>query len=50
MSSFGWFNDDRLGWQIEFEKLTHVDFQRLKMDKEQLYQVLEQLYEWRIIR
>lgn len=48
--SFGWTTDNRLGWEIEFDKLTHVDFQRLKMDKEKLYEVLEQLYEWRVIR
>lgn len=45
-----WFTDERLGWQIEFDKLTKVDFDRLDIEQEKLYQVLEQLYEWRVIR
>lgn len=50
VSNIGWFTDDRLGWQIEFDKLSHVDFQRLNIDKDKLYDILQNLYEWRVIR
>lgn len=50
MNNIGWFTDERLGWQIEFDKLTHVDFERLGIEKDKLYNTLEKLYEWRIIR
>ncbi len=45
MNEIGWFTDKRLGWEIEFDKLTHVDFQRLDIEKDKLYDVLQKLYE-----
>lgn len=48
--NFGFFSDERLGWQIEFEKLNHVDFKDLGIEKDKLYNVLEKLYDWRVIR
>lgn len=51
MQQFGtWFKEDRQGWQIEFDKLTYVDFKKLNIDKENLYQILKNLYEWNVIR
>lgn len=45
-----WWNDERHAWEIELDKLSHIDFERLNIDKEKLHQILDQLYKWRIIR
>lgn len=45
-----WFDDKRQAWEIEFDNLTHVDFKRLGIEKDKLYDILQHLYEWRIIR
>ncbi len=45
-----WFTDDRLAWQVEFEKLTKVDFDRLGIEKDKLEDILQNLYDWRVIR
>lgn len=45
-----WFTDDRLAWQVEFEKLTKVDFDRLGIEKDKLENILQHLYDWRVIR
>lgn len=50
MGNFGFFTDDRLAWQVEFEKLSKVDFDRLGVEKDKLYDVLEKLHDWRVIR
>jgi len=50
MGGFGFFTDDRLAWQIEFEKLSKVDFDRLGIEKDKMYNALEKLYDWRVIR
>lgn len=47
---FGWTTDDRLAWQVEFDKLTKVDFDRLNIEKDKLYDILDKLYEWKVIR
>lgn len=50
----GWFSeltyDKDMPWVDEFQKLSHVDFEQLDIDKEKLYNILEQLYKWRVIR
>lgn len=48
--SYGWFTDERLGWEVEFDKLSKVDFDRLGIEKDELYNILQQLYEWKVIR
>lgn len=50
MGGFGFFTDDRLAWQIEFEKLSKYDFDRLGIEKDKLYNALEKLHDWRVIR
>lgn len=45
-----WFTEDKLGWKKEFEKLTYTDFQRLDIEEDKLYDILEQLYKWGVIR
>lgn len=45
-----WWNDDRKSWEIEFDKLQYIDFERLNIEKDKLHNILQQLYEWRIIR
>lgn len=45
-----WWDDERLGWQIEFDKLNKIDFDRLEIEKDKLYDALEKLYEWKVIR
>lgn len=45
-----WFTDDRLAWKVEFEKLTKVDFDRLGIEKDKLEDILQNLYDWRVIR
>jgi hypothetical protein len=45
-----WFKDDRKDWEIEFEKLQHWDFERLGVEKEKLYNILETLHKWKVIR
>lgn len=42
--------DTRPMWIQEFENLQYLDFERLDIEKEKLYQILEQLYEWKVIR
>jgi hypothetical protein len=50
----GFFNeltyDKTMPWVNEFEKLGHVDFERLDIDKDKLYNILETLYKWKVIR
>jgi hypothetical protein len=45
-----WFTDERQAWQVEFDKLTSVDFKNLDIEKDKLENILEKLYEWRVIR
>lgn len=42
---------DRPAWELDFEeKLTPQDFEELGVEKDKLYHILQQLYEWKIIR
>lgn len=50
MGNFGFFTEDRLAWQIEFDKLSKYDFDRLGIEKDKLYNALEKLHDWRVIR
>jgi hypothetical protein len=45
-----WFTDERQAWQVEFDKLNSVDFKELNIEKDKLENILEKLYEWRVIR
>lgn len=50
----GWYSeltyDKDMPWVEEFQKLNHLDFEQLGIEKEKLYDVLETLYKWRVIR
>lgn len=48
--SFGWTTDERVAWEIEFDKLTHIDFKELGIEKDKLQNALEKLYDWKVIR
>lgn len=45
----GWFDFKDMKWEKGFEELSHSDFQKLGIEKDKLYSIMEQLYEWRVI-
>ena len=45
-----WFTDERPAWEAEFDELTERDFQQLKIEKEKLREILNTLYQWKVIR
>ena len=47
---FGAFTRDDVAWREEFGKLSYRDFSELGIEKDKLENVLEKLYEWRVIR
>ena len=42
--------DDRTPWVKEFEKLQHIDFEQLGIEENKLYNILDTLYKWGVIR
>lgn len=42
--------DTSIPWIKEFEKLQQLDFEQLDIDKEKLYNILDTLYKWNVIR
>jgi len=49
MEFCGWFVKSDMKWEKEFANLSHKDFQKLGIEKDKLYNILEQLYELRVI-
>lgn len=47
---FGAFTKEDTAWREEFNKLDYYEFQQLGIEKDKLEDILDKLYEWRVIR